>query len=472
MMTKQLEVADSFFSEPYWRRVWIIQEITVAKKVKVLYGDCNFQWDDVITILSMLKDMEDKLDFVTYRKILNATHLLEFREKYARPARISLLEAMIWSRSSLATEPRDKIFALLGLCLDSPILVPIPNYKQSLGSIMAEMSKTMMIRNNSLDLICLKGVDSSYSKGCPDLPTWAPNWPRLWTGSLTIQEKCLSLEPTVCSSNSILEGPTNKILKVSAARVGSIKRLTTGECWSTQSLHKRLRKRWISETATLRETHTELGNASESMVKTAHAIWKTLTMAQLPAGFSDSTGINCFETLWRPEGRGAIENLSLIQWIDDNAHFEIGHWTLREWSQITPPSQFTPSNPIDTIGDFSDTRGGVSSTSANPGKPYTTRDLNTFIGAICRVLGSGMELASIDYEPCSVAMVHPEAQANDEVFYIQGCSIPVVLRKDPKSDESRYVVIGGAYLHEDFKDQFLWKKTDDLNFFRGEIYLC
>jgi hypothetical protein len=43
----------------------------------------------------------------------------------------------------------------------------------------------------------------------------------------------------------------------------------------------------------------------------------------------------CFKALWRPDGRGAIGDLNLIGWIDDNACFEIGAWTLREWSQVT-----------------------------------------------------------------------------------------------------------------------------------------
>jgi hypothetical protein len=33
-----------FFNEEYWRRVWIIQEITVASTVVMLYGDLELPW--------------------------------------------------------------------------------------------------------------------------------------------------------------------------------------------------------------------------------------------------------------------------------------------------------------------------------------------------------------------------------------------------------------------------------------------
>jgi hypothetical protein len=210
-------------------------------------------------------------------------------------------------------------------------------------------------------------------------------------------------------------------------------------------------------------------------------------MNQLPPDFNESVGMACFEPLWRPEGRGAMEDLNLIQWIDDNAHFVVDHWTIREWSQIkpaylitqsddidkvTPSSQRIPFQPVDTIGESFDwveiKQGRVSLTAAYSEDFYTSSNFNTFIGAIHRVLESGMRLANIDNGRCPAAMVHPDAQINDEVFYIRGCSIPVVLRK--KND--RYMVIGGAYLHEDLKGLYLAAEAPGRPSFLKEINLC
>jgi hypothetical protein len=116
---KQLEAAGLFFSEPYWERVWIIQEITVASKLTVIYGDCQFQWDDIVAILSLLKYTEANLKTVKYTTFLETTHLLEFRDKYVGPG-IGLLPAMVWSRLALATQPKDKIFACLECVMTAP----------------------------------------------------------------------------------------------------------------------------------------------------------------------------------------------------------------------------------------------------------------------------------------------------------------------------------------------------------------
>jgi hypothetical protein len=53
----------------------------------------------------------------------------------------------------------------------------------------------------------------------------------------------------------------------------------------------------------------------------------------------------CFKALWRPDGRGAIGDLNLIGLIDDNACFEIGAWTLREWSQVTVKIPYNKNVP-------------------------------------------------------------------------------------------------------------------------------
>lgn len=37
-MANQLNIMDAFFNQPYWKRVWIIQEVTVAPKATIVWG--------------------------------------------------------------------------------------------------------------------------------------------------------------------------------------------------------------------------------------------------------------------------------------------------------------------------------------------------------------------------------------------------------------------------------------------------
>lgn len=61
--------------------------------------------------------------------LMGALILFRLRERQGRPAvpRMLLMQALLDSRRSLATEPRDKIYALLGLTRDgSEVVVPVP----------------------------------------------------------------------------------------------------------------------------------------------------------------------------------------------------------------------------------------------------------------------------------------------------------------------------------------------------------
>ena len=139
---------EAFFNEEYWRRVWIIQEITVASTVMMLYGDFDFTWTKLASVLEALhkRSVQElgESDLDVSGNGIGASHLLKFREHWIDTNKpITLLQAMLWTLHTKATDPRDKIFALLGLCHDGFRLVPIPNYKQPLESIISEMSKLM-----------------------------------------------------------------------------------------------------------------------------------------------------------------------------------------------------------------------------------------------------------------------------------------------------------------------------------------
>ncbi|KAH7377554.1 heterokaryon incompatibility protein-domain-containing protein [Cadophora sp. MPI-SDFR-AT-0126] len=442
---KDFEEYDIFFSEAYWRRAWVIQEITVGAQVSILYGNMEFQWEDVAAFFTLLKRHAKSQLFPRFQKTHGLDHLLEFRERFfIKRTPISLFEALNLSRKALATDPRDKIFALLGLCHDGTTFVPVPNYRQSLESIIADMSKNMMMLNKSLDAICLRGVSQDQSS--PPVPTWAPNWQRLWIGGTTVQEEVIFRNQDIGRVNPILEGSTNRILKVRGTRVGAVTHLT-----SAMKPHDRDnsplpdRAPWISLTGTLAKDIPELGRPSPDISMFYSAIWKTLTMGLSMSGMSPRQAEQCFSTLWMPNGRGSIHDLNLIEWIDRNAFFKIGQWTLREWSRtgkLPPPSNSSSGSWADNLFPLTRT-----AKSENKGESMTL-NIDVFTDVLRDVLGSGMRLACLDTRQYFIGMVHPDTQEGDKVFYLQGCSVPVILRKDPDPDSNQYTVVGSAYLDD------------------------
>ena len=439
-MEEDLKEFNLFFSQPYWKRVWVIQELTVGSKVTVLYGGLEFTWNDVATFFSMLKRAAPSIGGAQ-DGWLGPEHLVEFRDRFVVKRKpIGLLEALNLSRGTLATDPRDKIFALLGLCHDWSTFVPVPNYKQPLESIMADMNKTLMTFNKSLDLVCIKGI-SSLGEEMLDMPTWGPNWLRIWTGTTTIQEDSLLQQQRTCNSNPVLASSTNRVLKVRGARVGAVTNLTSAmNPYDKAITTSQTRISWISHPGRLYDKFLELRCPTPEMVRVHSTIWKTLTMSRLIKESLKPSTKHCFGFLWMPEGRGSIQDLRLIEWIDHNAFFKIGKWTLREWSQTNIHKADIQATTPQTMRDWPN----EDALPLKPPKPESS-DFEVSIKALHKVLGSGMRLGCLDADENFVLMVHPDVREGDEVFILNGCNSPIALRNSSDLNACRYMVIGGAY---------------------------
>jgi hypothetical protein len=184
----------------------------------------------------------------------------------------------------------------------------------------------------------------------------------------------------------------------------------------------------------------------------------------------------CFGDLWTPCGRGSIYSTQLIDWLDTNAWFKIGPWTLREWSQLSkpPPPSKTKDTPstrreaksstfaqitqfVATRVSFTSTpsalgRTGVTSRMAENPQTRLKPEWEIINNVLSKVLGSGMRLAEIETKDentipgeFGAALVHPYARVSDDVFFLRGCSYPVTLRRNGASLR-RYEVVAGAWL--------------------------
>lgn len=437
------QILDHFFSAAYWRRVWVIQEIAVAPNVTILLRGTEARWEDIAEVISELRKVS-VIGSKHHNIYRNAFHILEFRTRFKKREFIGILDALRLSGHTLATDPRDKIFALLGLCHDGSAYVPLPNYKQPLEIVITDMVRTMMSTNHSLDLMCLKGAGHPSKS---TLPSWVPDLTSFWSGSVTIQEATFGQWQTTNSLNPILEGSNSRILKVKGKLLGIVGRLSTGMKPDEMfDLPDTSRNPWISQTSKMGNENPAIRSASEGKVKLRDRIWETITMGLLRGLLSSDKLRGCFSALWTPMGRGAVHNLALIAWIDQNAFFRVQNDlfklkspTLRQWSQ-------TKSSAEQEVVRWQD--------DGNLG--CTAEDFETFITFLEAVLASGMRLAVFETDLFSslrpfgpylnIGMVHPHAEPRDQVFFLQGCAIPVVLRPVEREGSIQYQVIGGAYV--------------------------
>jgi Heterokaryon incompatibility protein (HET) len=170
---------NALLQRPYSRRVWVVQEVAVGSHVTVHCGESWAEWDDLVKCLQSLqlqKAYYDSTDLTSrsYR-CFEMIHELRSKVRIARP--IPLLRAIQENYGSKATDPRDKIFALLGLSYDADDYMPAISYDHSLRDTILNMTINAIKATGKLDFICMQGLtEARYSSQSWRLPTWAPNW--------------------------------------------------------------------------------------------------------------------------------------------------------------------------------------------------------------------------------------------------------------------------------------------------------
>ena len=181
-----LEALAKLFNRDYWSRVWVIQEVNFAKKIRVHCGDSEMDWNDMIAVQDSLlvdfrtllpefstptnSDLDIILKAMAFRGPLSL--LIDRRaSKSSTSYNLDLFQVLMMHRLKEATDPRDKVYALVGLtsCRDDPEFVI--DYKLTARQVFINAVDYMLQQYHHLDIICGK----TRGPNLLNLPSWVPD---------------------------------------------------------------------------------------------------------------------------------------------------------------------------------------------------------------------------------------------------------------------------------------------------------
>jgi hypothetical protein len=177
---------DLFIRRPYFDRVWIIQEIVVAKKATVFCGPFSMTFDKLYLACQR---MTGSGFFPFSAQISKLTYLGDWRgyfqkmDGYEREEAFDL-KVFIDSRDKSATDPRDKVYALRGIA-NSVIVEGITvDYNNSVERVYTDLAKHLLKAQPGLRV--LSAVVLQHRKySTLHLPSWVPDWSqRQWGGGI------------------------------------------------------------------------------------------------------------------------------------------------------------------------------------------------------------------------------------------------------------------------------------------------
>lgn len=179
----------TFLLRPYFRRVWIQQEVRLAREIQVYCGADRFGWDAVWTLAWIMNPRSpgaypgfaDKM----YVKLMGSIAALTYIEVYRvrstliagshnRTHHPRLFEQLDTYRSLEATDPRDKVYALLNLAVDSTIWVPQVDYEIPWQLLYLSIARDGLACG---DMTILESAGRARQEpGASVVPSWMPDF--------------------------------------------------------------------------------------------------------------------------------------------------------------------------------------------------------------------------------------------------------------------------------------------------------
>jgi hypothetical protein len=172
------EAIHTLFSNPWFRRAWVIQEVVSASSIRIICGKWLVEWNDLFGAIEIIEhemciSKEYSSLVSSWRQFLQlATH----REREARKIRMALINLLESFRHTESTLTRDRFFSLLGFAADSENPAFEPDYTSSLETIICRFAHAFIEQGKIMLLLYRAGLETNHRSGEARFPSWIPNW--------------------------------------------------------------------------------------------------------------------------------------------------------------------------------------------------------------------------------------------------------------------------------------------------------
>ena len=165
----------ALFNLPWFRRVWIIQEIVAAPTVRIICGKWNIDWNDLHSTMEIIdqqlqlysNDMSRLRE--SWEPFLSLAAQREWEARQYRWILFMLLENFRYAESTLS---RDRSFALLGLASDGNEEEFEPDYESTLEEIVLRFARVFVRQGRGIQLLYRAGLTHEVNR----FPSWIPDW--------------------------------------------------------------------------------------------------------------------------------------------------------------------------------------------------------------------------------------------------------------------------------------------------------
>ncbi|KAF4958115.1 hypothetical protein FSARC_11103 [Fusarium sarcochroum] len=444
----QLLMRDLFRRPTLWKRLWVMQELSLAPQVTLMCNGAELDWS---SLAAFFKD-EPYFDafhtlrshapfyYLHFNDIFIPAKLIEDQRRLSSGAtgeRSSrLIDVLARFRAMESTDPRDKIYGLLGLVTENHGIRV--DYSKSLSKAYEEVTLSLINLSGDLDVLCqslferkggpqaLHQVDSAESQG-DKLPSWTVEFdlkPRDCVSVLFAQRNIFNAGAKHCETPCRLVGPAKTILALKGSFLGCV-----GPILQVEERHNRVEdimELYLGEDAFQRSQSQlyapKIGSGHIPTSETAfQAFWRTLV-------------IDCIAPpRMRRLRKAEIEALDVEnrRWVSER-HINILTYRINNYEHY---SRSAFSYDLGENFDFTEVDKAIHRVST--GTASVGHAIDDFIFATTE---NGLFL-----------LTRPHVQQGDVVAVLEGGKVPLVLRKTKSRDDQggleTYNIVCSTYVH-------------------------
>ncbi|KAH6686479.1 heterokaryon incompatibility protein-domain-containing protein [Plectosphaerella plurivora] len=176
-----------FLDINWWRRMWTLQEFVIAEDPILCCGTKQVEMFTLEAGLSAIWFCEPDSSLMRpglWALTWSRERLRQWHHDSGYTDHMGLIALLAYTSSSEVTNPRDRIYGLLGLVnQEDREMVGRPDYLASVEDVYNRLAKSFIETHSSLDIICFaqtfhRPASLTTSVGTtPDiLPSWVPDW--------------------------------------------------------------------------------------------------------------------------------------------------------------------------------------------------------------------------------------------------------------------------------------------------------
>lgn len=195
----------ALFDREYWHRLWVVQEVFNALHINVQCGPAMLPWEAFKIASKVFGENRDILERSfhpghnnkfyqeregSYTQVLvhggpGSLAGVGTREKFTGDDKLpdhvvfqDLLKAMRTCRSKLSSDPKDKVYGVLGVLTEIILNEVTANYSIPVKDVYINIFRTVVEKTGSLDIM-RDSTHQQYSNNY-NLSSWVPDWSHVW----------------------------------------------------------------------------------------------------------------------------------------------------------------------------------------------------------------------------------------------------------------------------------------------------